>query len=376
MHRFQLSTTLCYGPDALAELSELSGRRVFIVTDGFMVNTALMARVRDQLVDAQLAIFDEVQPNPDIDAVAAGLQSYLAFDPQAILAIGGGSAIDTAKAVRKMAIEQGHHAQSGFYILPTTSGTGSEVSSFAVVTDPKTHAKLPLESADMIADVAILDPQAVRTAPPKLTADSGMDAISHAIEAYVGKGHNDFSDALAEKSLRLANLYLVRCFVDGDDIVAREHQHTGATMAGIAFENAALGIVHGLSHSIGGTFPVAHGRLNGILLPHVIEFNAGELGFGPGKLSPTAQRYAALAAALGLSASNQRNLVLALCEWVKKMRRDLNMPVSITEAGVNRSEYRSRIPEIARKAALDYCTSGNPVPVTEQQLAKILTAIA
>ncbi|WP_341728254.1 1-propanol dehydrogenase PduQ [Brooklawnia sp.] len=376
MHRFQLRTTLCYGPEALGELSGLSGRRVLIVTDGFMVSTPLMARVRDQLGDAIVEVFDQVQPNPDINAVTAGLRAYNAFDPQAVLAIGGGSAIDTAKVVRKLAIEQGRHAESGFFILPTTSGTGSEVSSYAVVTDHKSHAKLPLESSDMVADVAILDPEAVRTAPPRLTADSGMDAISHAVEAYVGKGHNDFSDALAEKSLRLAHQYLVRSFLDGDDMEAREHQHTAATMAGIAFENSSLGIVHGLSHSIGGSFRVAHGRLNGILLPHVIAFNAGELGFAPSGLTPTARRYAALAAALGLTAASQRNLVPALCEWIKKLRRDLEMPASITEAGVNRSEYVAAIPRIAQQAAGDYCTSGNPVPAGTEQLAAILTAIA
>lgn len=375
MHRFQLRTTLCYGPDALEELSRLSGRRVFIVTDGFISKAPLMSRVRDQLGDAVIEVFDDVQPDPNIDAVVAGLRAYNAFDPQTVLAIGGGSAIDTAKAVRKMAIEQAVRPEASFFILPTTSGTGSEVSSYAVVTDTKTHTKLPLESPDMVADVAILDPEAVRTAPARLTADSGMDAISHAIEAYVGKHHNDFSDALAEKSLRLANQYLVRSFRDGDDMVAREHQHTAATMAGIAFDNSSLGIVHGLSHSIGGIFRVAHGRLNGILLPHVIAFNAGELSFMPAELTPTARRYAALASALGLTASNQRNLVLALSEWVKKIRQNLEMPASITQAGVDRSEYLSRIPEIAETAVGDYCTAGNPVPVTSRELTAILTAI-
>lgn len=334
-----------------------------------------MSRVRDQLGDAVIEVFDDVQPDPNIDAVVAGLRAYNAFDPQTVLAIGGGSAIDTAKAVRKMAIEQAVRPEASFFILPTTSGTGSEVSSYAVVTDTKTHTKLPLESPDMVADVAILDPEAVRTAPARLTADSGMDAISHAIEAYVGKHHNDFSDALAEKSLRLANQYLVRSFRDGDDMVAREHQHTAATMAGIAFDNSSLGIVHGLSHSIGGIFRVAHGRLNGILLPHVIAFNAGELSFMPAELTPTARRYAALASALGLTASNQRNLVLALSEWVKKIRQNLEMPASITQAGVDRSEYLSRIPEIAETAVGDYCTAGNPVSVTSQELTAILTAI-
>jgi len=375
VYRFQLTTTLCYGPDSLGALSELSECRVLIVTDGFLADSPLMTQVRAALGGATVEVFDHVQPNPDIDAVTEGLRAYLAFRPQAIVAMGGGSAIDTAKAVRKMALEQGHPTEAGFVVIPTTSGTGSEVSSFAVVTDPATHAKLPLESPDMVADMAILDPEAVRTAPPRLTADSGMDSISHAIEAYVAKGNNDFSDALAEKALRLADGYLVRCFRNGDDTEAREHQHTAATMAGIAFENSGLGIVHGLSHSIGGSFRVPHGRLNGILLPSVISFNAGELGFRPGELGPVACRYAGLANALGLSAASERNLVLALVGWVERIRRDLEMPTTLTEAGVDRVAFKAAIPDLARTAVNDYCTTGNPTPVTEADLAGILRRV-
>ena len=288
------------------------------------------------------------------------------------MALGGGSPIDTAKAVRKLALEQGHDLPAGLVVIPTTSGSGSEVTSFAVVTDAESHAKLPLTSVDMLPEIAILDAEAVLTAPPRLTADSGMDAVSHAIEAYVATGANVFSDALAEKALRLADAALVRCFTDGSDAEAREQQHAAATMAGIAFQNAGLGIVHGLSHAIGGSFKVAHGRLNGILLPHVIAFNAGTLGLRPQDLTDVARRYAALAAALGLQASNERNRVLALSGWVERLRRNLDMPATVTAAGVDRSEFLAAVPALAATALADFCTSGNPVAVTEADLAGIL----
>jgi 1-propanol dehydrogenase len=301
VYRFQLTTTLYYGPDSLSALAQLAGRRVLIITDAFMATSQLMLQVREVLAESTIEVYDKVIPNPDVAAVAAGLAAFLAFEPEALLAVGGGSPIDTAKAVRKLALELGHRAEAGFYVIPTTSGTGSEVTSFAVVTDPVSHAKLPLTSDDMLPDVAILDPDAVSTLPPFLVADSGMDAISHAIEAYVAIGHNDFSDALAEKALRIADTYLLRSYRSNADVKARTHQHTGATMAGIAFQNSGLGIVHSLSHAIGGSFKVAHGRLNGILLPHVIEFNAGELGIRPGEISEVARRYVTLAFARPLS---------------------------------------------------------------------------
>ncbi len=375
MFRFQLTTTLCYGPDSLSALADLAGRRVLIVTDAFLAGTELMGQVRTTLAGATVEVFDQVLPNPDVAAIAEGLQCFLAFAPEAVVALGGGSPIDTAKAVRKLAIEQGYPADHAFYAIPTTSGTGSEVTSFAVVTDNE-HQKLPLRSADMLPDVAILDPDSVRTAPPRLVADSGMDAISHAIEAYVAVGHNDFSDALAEKALRIADTYLLRSYRSNSDVPAREHQHTGATMAGIAFENSGLGIVHSLSHAIGGSFPVAHGRLNGVLLPHVIEFNAGELGVRPGDVTDVGRRYVTLARALGLSASSDRNLVLGLVGWVERVRRELEMPPTITAAGVDRAAFLAAIPTLAATALRDFCTTGNPIPVTVEDLVEILHRIA
>lgn len=376
MHRFQLTTTICFGPDALSALADLSGRRVLIVTDAFMASAPLMDQVRAALRGATVEVFDRVLPNPDIATITDGLRAFLSFGPDAIVALGGGSPIDTAKAVRKLALEQGRDLPCGFHVIPTTSGSGSEVTSFAVVTDPASHAKLPLTSVDMLPEVAILDPEAVRTAPPRLTADAGMDAASHAIEAYVAQCASDFSDALAEKALRMILTYLPRAFRDGDDVEAREHQHNAATMAGISFQNAGLGIVHGLSHAIGGSFHVAHGRLNGILLPSVITFNAGRLGFGPNALTAVGARYAELARSVGITASNDRNLVLGLVARVERLRAELHMPTTVSQAGVDKKEFLASVDTLAETALVDFCTVSNPVEVTVADLASLLKTVA
>ena len=286
MQRFRVATTIYYGPDSLALLKDLAGRRVLVVTDAFMATTEVMGQVRQMLGGAEVRVFDRVEPNPSIDLISSGFKVLLDFEPEAIVALGGGSPIDTAKAVYKIAIEQGRRPAQGFIVIPTTSGSGSEVTSFAVVSDLKNHTKLPLTSEDMLPDVAILDPEAVRTAPAKVTADTGMDACSHALEAYVAKGASDFSDAVAEKAASLIFEWLPRAYADGADLEARERLHNASCLAGLAFENAGLGIVHSLSHALGGTFGAPHGRLNAMLMPHVLEFNCGPIGFGPGGLSP------------------------------------------------------------------------------------------
>ena len=216
------ATTIYYGPDSLALLKDLAGRRVLVVTDAFMATTEVMGQVRQMLGGAEVRVFDRVEPNPSIDLISSGFKVLLDFEPEAIVALGGGSPIDTAKAVYKIAIEQGRRPAQGFIVIPTTSGSGSEVTSFAVVSDLKNHTKLPLTSEDMLPDVAILDPEAVRTAPAKVTADTGMDACSHALEASVAKGASDFSDAVAEKAASLIFEWLPRAYADGADLEARE----------------------------------------------------------------------------------------------------------------------------------------------------------
>lgn len=372
MQRFRVATTIHHGPQSLALLGKYRGRRVLVVTDAFMATTPVADAVRAALGDAEVTIFDRVEPNPSIALVAEGMKVFLAAQPEVVVALGGGSPIDTAKAVYKVALEQGSTDALELVVVPTTSGTGSEVTSFAVVTDTANNTKIPLSSEDMLPDIAILDPDAVRSAPAKVTADTGMDAASHAIEAYVAKHHSDFSDALAEKALQLVFTYLERACRDGTDMASREHLHNASCLAGLAFENAGLGIVHSLSHALGAIFPVTHGRLNSLVMPHVLTFNAGQIGYGPANLSEVAKRYAQLGRLIGVRASSERNLAIGFFTEVKRLTRALGMPVKASDAGIPTNELLAAIPDLARTALDDFCTSGNPVEVTSADLEKLL----
>ena len=375
MQRFRVATTIYYGPDSLERLAELNGRRVLLITDAFMATTPVMARIREILSGATLTVFDRVEPNPSTDLLAEGLRCFAEVRPQAVVALGGGSPIDTAKAVHKLAREQGDVEATECIVIPTTSGSGSEVTSFAVITD-HAHLKHPLSSEDMLPHIAILDPATVRTAPAKITADTGMDACSHAIEAYVATGASDFSDAMAEKAANLIFEWLPRAYANGDDLAARERMHNASCMAGLAFENAGLGIVHSLSHALGGTFGAPHGRLNALFLPHVLEFNAGPLGFGPAGLSPVAQRYARLGVQVGVHASTDRARVIGLFEAVRKLNTTLGMPKRVAELGIDRAAFLKAVPTLAHTALGDFCTAGNPVPVDVPALEKLLLKVA
>ncbi len=375
MQRFRVATTIYYGPDSLDRLAELNGRRVLLITDAFMASTPVMARIRELLSGAILTVFDRVEPNPSTDLIAEGLRCFAQTRPQAVVALGGGSPIDTAKAVHKFAREQGDVEATECIVIPTTSGSGSEVTSFAVITD-NDHHKHPLTAEDMIPHIAILDPQTVRTAPARITADTGMDACTHALEAYVATGASDFSDAMAEKAAQLVFEWLPRAFADGNDLLARERMHNASCMAGLAFENAGLGIVHSLSHAMGGEFGAAHGRLNALLLPHVLEFNCGELGFGPHGLTPVARRYAHLARLLGVGGSTERARVTGLFDAVRRLNATLGMPRRVAELGIDRAVFLRSVPELAHEALNDFCTVGNPVGVDTAALEKLLLKVA
>ena len=370
MNRFQIRTAVYYGPDSLQFLNRLAGS-VLIVTDAFMAKSDIMRTVIAALSGSTVSLFDRVLPNPTIDVVTDAYGAFLEAKPVALLAVGGGSSIDTAKALREIAAQQAY-GDLEFIVIPTTSGSGSEMTSYAVITDSVHQTKGVLVSDDMYANVAILDPEMVRTTPPGLTADTGMDALSHAIEAYVSLRHTDFSDAMAEKALHLLFEYLPITYAEGDNIEARERVHNAACLAGMAFENAGLGIVHSLSHAIGGTFSAPHGRLNSLILPTVMEFNAGNLRVTKEPLSPTALRYAQLGRMLGSTTASSRNQVLGLIAIIRHLRRDLDMPERITEMGIPLYEFVAAIPDLARAAVADRCTPDNPRPVTPTDMEALL----
>lgn len=374
MTRFRLATTIHQGTDSLAHLSELGARRVLLITDPFLVKSAAMHTILGHLGDAETVIFDSVLPDPSVEQISEGLAACIRLDPDAIIALGGGSALDTAKAVYKFARDRGTPPSHGFVAIPSTSGSGSEVTSFAVVTSG--GRKEVLVSDDMSPTMAILDPEVTATLPPSITADTGMDAITHALEAYVSTGASDFSDAFAEKASQLAFQNLEKAVKDGHDLGAREKMHNAATMAAIAFDNSGLGITHSLAHALGARFPLPHGRLNAVLLPAVMEFNAGPVSYGAQGLSRVAQRYAHIAHLLGLEAATRRNLALSLCAEVRRLRAAIGIPDSLTGMGVPAHDLRDCIPALAEAAMLDTCTPSNPVKPTVEDLRALLRRVA
>ncbi len=381
MDQFSMPTSLLCGADALSALGDHAVGRVMILTDPFLAKSPLMSRVREELTGRPTLVFDRVQPDPDVAAVASALSAFMEFSPDVLVAVGGGSPMDTAKAVRKLAAEQGLPLAGGLIAVPTTAGSGSEVTSFAVVTDSGKNTKLPMNSPDMVPELAILDPLAVVSCPQSLTANSGMDALSHALEAYVARGHNDFSDALAIGAMKLIFDHLLTTHRHGDDVVARHHMQNAATMAAMAFENSGLGIVHGLSHAIGGTFAVPHGRLNAILMPAVVRFNAGVsdspggCDFRGGAMTPTARRYADLARAIGVQATTERGRVTALTAVIIRLREALGMPDSMLDAGVKAHEFEAVGEHLASRALADFCTGGNPVAPGIAEMRALLAQV-
>ena len=367
MKEFRLATRVGLGADALDALDEFRDHPVFLVTDDFLASTPVYQKVIGKL-GGKVTTFTGVRPNPMTGEIAEGVTVYIGAKPEVVVAYGGGSVMDAAKVMHKAALEAGVGAPQGIVAIPTTSGSGSEVTSFAVVTDEKTHTKIPIVSPDLVAGLAILDPEAVVGVPKHITADSGMDVLTHAIEAYVAANASDFSDALAEKAVELIFQHLARCYTHGDDEKAREHMHNASCMAAMAFDNAGLGIVHSLAHALGGHYPVAHGRLNALLLPHVIEFHA--------ERSPqVAERYARLGRLVAPSATG-RAAVMSLVGAVQKLRVRLEMPSRLSEAKVSSADLRRDEEELVRAALADGCTTTNPVAPTAEDLKAILRRTA
>lgn len=383
----------------LAKMPNIS--KAMIVTDPGMVKLGYVDKIlyylRKRPDYVHCEIFSDVEPDPSTETVMKGAEVMASFEPDVIIALGGGSAMDAAKGmwlfyehpdtdffglkqkfldIRKRLVKfpkLGEKAQ--FVAIPTTSGTGSEVTSFSVITDKKANMKYPLADYELTPDVAIIDPQFVMTVPKHVTADTGMDVLTHAIEAYVSVMANDYTDGLAMKAIQLVFEYLPRAYRNGNDEVAREKMHNASTIAGMAFANAFLGINHSLAHKLGGEFHIPHGRANTILLPHVIRYNATK----PRKLSSfpkyekfiADKRYAEIARTLGLPARTTEEGVASLIQAIIKLAEELQIPMSIEACGVNKKEFESKVDFLAERAFEDQCTTANPKLPLVSELADI-----
>ena len=341
MQEFVLTTRIYHGIDVLKTFRY---SKLLLVTDRFFVQNGTATKIADFCENAEVQIFDQVQADPPLSIVAEGVSMLQRFAPEAVIALGGGSAIDCAKGIISMA-----NTAADLIAIPTTSGTGSEVTSFAILTHG--GIKHPLVDERLRPKIAILDNDLLSNLPQGLIADSGMDAISHCMEAIVAKNATPFTDAMAMHALSILFGGLPKSF-SGDREV-RGAIHAAACMAGIAFDNAGLGICHALSHAIGGLFHLAHGRINAILLPHVMRFQMNE-------------KYDAAAKYCGFAST--RAMIFAF----ERLRRTLQLPNSLTKAGLERIAVIAKLDEICQAALKDPCTATNPKTVTSDDLAHIV----
>lgn len=343
--------------------------KVFIVTDGFMASSGKVSYITEKLdrAGAEYRVFDQVKADPDIGTVTKGVDMIQEFHPDAVIAFGGGSPIDAAKAIVFFAAKTCDMRECMFIAVPTTSGTGSEVSKFAVITDPEKEVKYPLVEDSLLPDVAILDAELTVSVPPSVTADTGIDVFTHAVEALVSTAATDFSDAAAEKAIKLVRRHLMTAYHQPGDMAARQGMHNASCLAGVAFSNSGLGLNHGMAHALGARFHIPHGRANGILLPYVMSFNAG----CSESLTPVAKRYAKIARLLGLEATSVRQSALNLIRTARRYVEQLNIPSSIQAAGVDKAEFEAEAEAMAEAALADRCTVTNPRPCSKEEILQV-----
>ena len=348
MEEFSFSTRIFFGEGALERLRRVQDKKVMIVTDRFMAGIGVPDKVAGHLTRCQVSVFDGVVPDPPIEVVAAGVQALQDCGAEVMIAVGGGSTIDAAKAIRAVAKETLHIDTDRWecFAVPTTSGTGSEVTDYAVITDRAKGIKYPLDSQALRPPVAILDPELTVSAPASVTADAGMDVLTHALEAYVSKGANDFSDALCEKAVSLVFRFLPLAFQDGTNLLAREKMHNASCMAGLAFNSAGLGLNHGMAHAIGAKLHIAHGRINAMLLPHIITFNADLGRIRNGEYALAAKKYQRMAKVLDLPAPSVR---LGVTNRLREVERTMG-DVYGSPAGHLEFQYTARASHALNKA--------------------------
>jgi len=357
---FFKSPEIVFGEGAIGYLEQLKGRRAFIVTDATMRAGGQVDRVRQalQATGFEVGVYDAVEPDPSIEAVRAGAAVLARFEPDWIVGLGGGSSLDAAKAMWVLyecpdidpaginPIETlGLRRKSRFVAIPTTSGTGSETTWYLVLTDTAGRRKLGLGSREAMADVAIVDPSFAMSMPPRLTADTGMDALTHAVEGFTSQWHNDFADGLCLQAARLVFDYLPRAWRDGGDAEARLKMHNAASIAGLGFGNSLTSAAHGMGHALGAVFHVPHGRAVSLFLPYTIEFCLrGE---------PGSTRYVPLAHFLHLPCGDELQAGRALAAAVRDLQARLQQPCSISQCGIGREDFERELPLLVENASND-----------------------
>ncbi|AMN35774.1 iron-containing alcohol dehydrogenase [Clostridium perfringens] len=378
MARFTLPRDIYHGKDSLEVLKSLEGKKAFIVIGGgSMKRFGFLDKVLSYLKEAgmETKVFEGVEPDPSVETVMKGAKEMEEFNPDWIVSIGGGSPIDAAKAMwifyeypdftfEKAIVPFGLpklRRKAKFVAIPSTSGTATEVTAFSVITDYKAKIKYPLADFEITPDIAIVDPSLAETMPEKLVAHTGMDALTHAIEAYTASLRSNFTDPLALKAIEMVNMHLVNSFKG--DMEARGEMHEAQCLAGMAFSNALLGIVHSMAHKVGAVFHIPHGCANAIFLPYVIKYNR----------KACEDRYANIARHIGLKGESERELTDALIDLINKFNKELNIPSSMKEYGIKEDDFKANLKFIAHNAVLDPCTGSNPREIDDETMEKLYT---
>lgn len=376
--RFTLPRDVYYGENALENLKNLQGKRaVVVVGGGTMKRLGFLDKVVNYLQAAgmEVKLIENVEPDPSVETVMRGAKVMQEFEPDWIVAMGGGSPIDAAKGMWifyeypeskfEDLIEPFSlptlRQKAKFVAIPSTSGTATEVTAFSVITDYSTGVKYPLADFNITPDIAIVDPALAESMPQTLTAHTGMDALTHAIEAYVSTVHSVFTDPLALKAIAMVKDYLQSSYEK--DMASREQMHYAQCLAGMAFSNALLGIVHSMAHKTGAAFStghIPHGCANAIYLPYVIQFNA----------KACKERYVDIAKVMGITGSDDE-LVDKLCEKITEMNRAMNIPLTLQEFGINEDEFKEKVAKISELAISDACTGSNPRTITKEEMQKL-----
>jgi 1-propanol dehydrogenase len=358
----QIVTKVITGENSLAMLRDYHDERVLIVCDAFLKDNGCIKLVTNQLdASNRVTVFSDTRPDPTLDVIAQGVTAAAGLQPTLLIGFGGGAAIDSAKGVAYFAINgKAVRQKPAFIAIPTTSGTGSEMTSFAVFTDSEAKRKIALSDDLMYPDIAILDPHLTLSVPPAVTANTGFDVITHAIEAYVSKSASHFTDGVACESFELALASLPQCYHQGTDLKARKDMHTASNLAGTAFNLSGLGIAHSMAHQLGGMYHVPHGLACAICLPLSIAYNSED--------AAVCAKYANLAYKTGIALRSMPHgqAVKALVLVLKALMEDMNMPVRLREIprAPARDEFEAAIPQLAANALRDRCLPENRRPVT------------
>ena len=356
MEQFSCKTKILSGEGAVSALESLKSKRFLLVADPYFVKTGQAQTIAALAKAEKTEIFDKVTPDPTVELAAEGTALVRQFQPDTIAALGGGSAMDCAKA---MAYFAGEGVR--LVAIPTTSGSGSEVTDFAILTHG--NIKHPLVDSRLCPDVAILDSDLLKELPPSLVADAGFDVLCHAVEAYVATGAGAITDALALDAFAVTFGLLPASFAGKTQV--RQKIHTAATMAGMAFTQAGLGLCHAMAHALGGMFHIPHGRLNAILLPAVIACNA----------HGAAEKYARLARGAGLGGSADTIAVRNLKNGLVRLRKELHLPQTLYEAGIQPQAVWNKTKEIVEATLKDPCCKTNPILVEDFMVRRILEEV-